>query len=72
VFRDDPRAARGRSGFTVVNFREHEDQRKVKDLFQHRPPTEEELAARAEVESERDQIRQEVGQKSQVDHIPPF
>jgi hypothetical protein len=43
---------------------------KIKDLFQHRPPTEEELAARAEVESERDQIRQEVGQKSQVDHIP--
>jgi hypothetical protein len=45
---------------------------KIKDLFQRRPPTEEELAARAEVESERDQIRQEVGQKSQVDHIPPF
>jgi hypothetical protein len=46
---------------------------KIKSLFQGRPPTEEELAARAEAESERDQIRQEVGGKSQVDHqIPPF
>lgn len=34
--------------------------------------TEEERAAGAEAESERDQIRQEVASKSQVDHIPPF
>ncbi len=46
---------------------------KIKTLFQGRPPTEQELAARAEAESERDQIRQEAGIKSQVDHqVPPF
>ena len=45
---------------------------KIKSLFQRRPPTEEELAARAAVKSERDEIRQEVAVKSQVDHIPPF
>jgi hypothetical protein len=31
----------------------------VKSLFRRRPPTAEELAARADAESEREQIRQE-------------
>jgi hypothetical protein len=41
---------------------------KIKSLVQRRPPTEEELAARAEAESIREQIRQEeASQKSAVD-----
>jgi hypothetical protein len=32
---------------------------KIRGLFQRRPPTEEERAARVKAESERDQIRQE-------------
>lgn len=45
---------------------------KIKSLFRRRPPTEEERAARAAAESERDQVRQDVGGKAQVDRIPPF
>ena len=45
---------------------------KIKSLFQRRPPTAEELSARAEAESKRDQIRQENVVKSSVDRIPPF
>jgi hypothetical protein len=34
---------------------------KIKSLFQRRPPTEEELGAHAEAESERERIRTEFG-----------
>jgi hypothetical protein len=44
---------------------------KIKSLFQRRPPTEEEVAARAEARSELDQIRTEVATHANPTEIPP-
>jgi hypothetical protein len=44
---------------------------KVKSLFQREPPTDEELAARAEAESERDRIRTEFGTERNPTQVPP-
>jgi hypothetical protein len=44
---------------------------KIRGLFQRRPPTEEERAARVKAESERDQIRQESEIRRDT-QVPPF
>jgi hypothetical protein len=44
---------------------------KIRRLFQRRPPTEEERAARVKAESERDQIRQESEIRRDT-QVPPF
>ena len=44
---------------------------KIKSLFRTQPPSDEELAARAEAESERDRIRTEFGTERNPTQIPP-
>jgi hypothetical protein len=44
---------------------------KIKSLFQRRPPTEEELAARAEAKRELEQTRTEVGTHRNPTEVPP-
>jgi len=44
---------------------------KIKSLFRRRPPTEEERAARAEAESERERIRTEFGNERNPTQLPP-
>jgi len=44
---------------------------KIKTLFRQRPPTEEELAARAEAKSELEQTRTEVGTHKNPTELPP-
>jgi hypothetical protein len=44
---------------------------KIKGLLQRQPPTDEELAARAEAESERARIRTEFGTERNPTQVPP-
>jgi hypothetical protein len=44
---------------------------KIRSLVQRQPPTEEELVARAEAESERERIRTEFGNERNPTQVPP-
>ena len=44
---------------------------KIKGLFQRRPPTDEELAARDEVASKRERIRTDYGSERNPTQLPP-
>jgi hypothetical protein len=73
--------ARGHCRFAVVDFGDMKIGEKIKRLFQRQASaeTQEERAARAKAERERDQVLEEAAIKSQVDaglsggpQIPPF
>jgi hypothetical protein len=51
---------RAAAGFRLVDFGRVKIGDKIKNLIRRRPPTKEELAARAEAEIERQRIRYEV------------
>jgi hypothetical protein len=44
---------------------------KIKGLFQRQPPTDEELAARAEAEGERERVRTDFGTERNPTQVPP-